>query len=53
MSQMTLKMGVGKVLKKEVNCAPCRNINCQDKSCLEAITVDEVVDAIDDMIKNW
>jgi ADP-heptose:LPS heptosyltransferase len=42
-----------KVLKKEVNCAPCRNINCQDKSCLEAITVDEVVDAIDDMIKNW
>lgn len=41
-----------KVLKKEVTCAPCRNKACQDRPCLEAITVDEVVDAVEDMIKN-
>jgi len=40
-----------KIMKQEVDCAPCRNIGCKKKECLEAITVDEVVKAVDEMIE--
>jgi len=40
-----------KVIKKEVDCAPCRNKACQNKSCLEAITVKNVIDATADLME--
>jgi ADP-heptose:LPS heptosyltransferase len=38
-----------RIIKKETQCAPCRNSACRHKTCLEAITVDEVLQATADL----
>jgi len=41
------------VVKKEVSCAPCRNLNCKDKYCMKQIKVEEVFRATEDMLNRF
>lgn len=34
------------VIRKDVPCSPCKNKNCQQRKCIEDITVDEVFNAV-------
>ncbi len=38
------------VLKKDIECAPCSKITCDDLKCLKAITPDEVVQAVEKLL---
>ena len=39
------------VIKKDVECSPCYKFRCRDLKCLRRITVDEVIEAADKLIK--
>lgn len=39
-----------RVLKKDVDCAPCRDRTCQLLTCLKRIQVDEVVEAVEGLL---
>ena len=38
------------VVRKDVSCNPCRNRTCNNLVCMDAITVDEVVKAVERLI---
>lgn len=39
-----------RIVRKELPCSPCKNKDCQDRRCLEEITVEEVFEAVRDMM---
>jgi heptosyltransferase-1 len=39
------------VLKKDLSCSPCYKTKCRRKSCLEAITPEEVLGAVNALLK--
>jgi heptosyltransferase-2 len=42
------------ILKKEISCSPCKNYECSHVSCMKAISVEDVLAAIEEMkIKGW
>jgi heptosyltransferase I len=36
----------GSIIRKEVECSPCKKKDCRERNCLTGITVDEVFDAV-------
>jgi heptosyltransferase I len=38
--------GNSTVVRKELPCSPCKNKDCSDRKCVEAISVEEVFDAV-------
>ena len=38
------------VLRKDVSCNPCRNRDCSSLRCMAAITPEEVIAAVDELI---
>jgi lipopolysaccharide heptosyltransferase I len=43
-------LGLHKKVRKEVGCNPCRNRSCKEPTCLKAVTVDEVFQAVKEML---
>ncbi|MDP3296465.1 MAG: glycosyltransferase family 9 protein [Thermodesulfovibrionia bacterium] len=42
------------ILKKELSCSPCKDYECPHFSCMKAISVEDVIAAIEEMkIKGW
>ena len=41
------------VLKKDVGCSPCYKFKCKDMRCLKGITVDEVIQASEILLKDY
>ncbi len=39
------------IIRRDLPCSPCYKPKCRHKKCMDMITVDEVLDAIDKMIK--
>lgn len=39
-------------IRKEVGCSPCRNRNCKDLQCLEAVTVEDVFEGAREMLRD-
>jgi heptosyltransferase-1 len=37
---------IASVVRKELPCSPCKNKRCEDRRCLEQITVDDVLEAV-------
>jgi ADP-heptose:LPS heptosyltransferase len=42
---------VNRIMRKDLPCSPCKNKDCQERRCLEEITVDEVFKAVIEMHK--
>jgi ADP-heptose:LPS heptosyltransferase len=40
----------GRVIQKDVGCNPCNKRKCDDPICMESITPDDVIDALEDII---
>jgi heptosyltransferase-2 len=38
------------VIKKQINCSPCYKANCKSRDCMERITVNEVLEAVEKLI---
>jgi len=41
-----------RVVRGDVPCSPCRKRRCSEKKCMEAITVEMVLDAVKNMLEN-
>jgi ADP-heptose:LPS heptosyltransferase len=39
------------VLKKDLSCSPCYKSKCKTKICMELITPEEVLEAVDKLLK--
>ena len=45
--------GMRKVLHKDIGCKiPCYDLKCKDNRCIKAVTVEDVIGAIDEVIKH-
>ncbi|MFH1369254.1 MAG: lipopolysaccharide heptosyltransferase II [Elusimicrobiota bacterium] len=43
--------GGAKIIRQVVDCQPCRNRNCKNRKCMEAITVDKVFNSAKEMLR--
>jgi ADP-heptose:LPS heptosyltransferase len=43
-------LGQHRKVRKEVGCNPCRNRSCKELTCLKAVTVDDVFEAIKEIL---
>jgi len=43
-------LGVHKIVRKEVGCNPCRNRVCNDLTCLKAVQVEDVFEAVKEIL---
>jgi len=41
------------ILRKDLECSPCRKRNCESVRCMDMVTPDEVFDAVCRMLKNY
>ena len=42
--------GRHRMVRKDVGCNPCRNRSCEERTCMKAITVEDVLDAAGDLL---
>ncbi len=43
-------VGLHRMIRKEVECNPCRNYFCEDLTCMRSVTVDDVFDTVREIL---